>query len=120
MASTTTKWDWLKWTIAAILIVAGLVANYYYSQFAWPLRLLAWLFLMLAVLVIALQTFQGRQALEFARDSRIELRKVVWPTRQETIQTTAIVMVMVAVTGLILWVVDSGMMWVIAKITHLG
>ena len=53
---------------------------------------------------------------EFAKEAKIELRKVVWPTRQETIQTTSIVMVMVAVTGFILWGIDSGMMWIIAKI----
>ena len=53
-------------------------------------------------------------------EAKAELLKVVWPTRQETIQTTSIVMIMVAVTGFILWGIDSGMMWVIAKITHLG
>ncbi len=62
----------------------------------------------------------GRQTFEFAKQSKVELQKVVWPNRQETIQTTSIVMVMVAVTGLILWGIDAGMMWAIGKITHLG
>jgi preprotein translocase subunit SecE len=48
------------------------------------------------------------------------LRKVVWPSRQETIQTTSIVMIVVAVTSLLLWAVDATMFWFIAKVTHLG
>jgi preprotein translocase subunit SecE len=65
-------------------------------------------------------TQQGKQLLSFAKMSKLEIDKVVWPTRQETIQTTLIVVVMVAVTGFVLWGVDSGMMWIIGKITHLG
>ncbi len=65
-------------------------------------------------------TTAGKQVFKFAQESKVELLKVVWPTRQETIQTTTIVIVMVAVTGFILWGVDSVMMWAIAKITHLG
>ena len=56
----------------------------------------------------------------FAKEAKLELQKVVWPTRQETIQTTSIVMVMVAITGFVLWGIDSGMLWAIGKITHLG
>lgn len=65
-------------------------------------------------------TSVGKQVFKFAQESKVELLKVVWPTRQETIQTTTIVIVMVTVTGFILWGVDSVMMWAIAKITHLG
>ena len=54
------------------------------------------------------------------KEAKIELQKVVWPTRQEAVQTTSIVMVMVTITGFVLWGIDSGMLWAIGKITHLG
>ena len=56
----------------------------------------------------------------FVKEAKVELLKVIWPTRQETIQTTAIVMIMVALMGFILWGIDSVMVWAILKLTHLG
>ncbi|MEO8401568.1 MAG: preprotein translocase subunit SecE [Gammaproteobacteria bacterium] len=112
-----TTFDWLKWLVIVILVVAGIVANYYYSTQPWPLRLLAWLFLLSIVTAIALQTRQGKLALSFARESRIELRKVFWPTRQETLQTTLFVAVMVVILALVLWGIDSMLMWLIGWLT---
>jgi preprotein translocase subunit SecE len=113
----TTTSDWLKWLIVSFLLVAGIVANYYFSHQPWPLRLLGWLFLLAVASAIALQTYQGKQALTFARESRMELRKVVWPTYQETVQTTLFVAAMVLVLGLILWGIDSILMWLIGWLT---
>ncbi len=113
----STSYDWLKWLVVAILFIAGLVANYYYSTQPWPLRLLGWLALLGIMAAVALQTSQGKAALDFARESRMELRKVFWPTRQETTQTTLFVAVMVIILALILWVIDSGLMWVIGWLT---
>lgn len=112
-----TSLDWLKWSFVLFLIIAGLIANYYYNTQPWPLRLLGWLLLLVIASVVALQTKQGKQALEFARESRMELRKVFWPTRQETIQTTLVVAAMVIVLALILWGVDSLLMWLIGWLT---
>lgn len=109
--------DWMKWLIVAFLLVAGIVANYYYNSQPWPLRLLGWLFLLGIATAVALQTYKGKQALNFARESRMELRKVVWPTYQETVQTTLFVAAMVLVLGLILWGVDSILMWLIGWLT---
>jgi preprotein translocase subunit SecE len=53
-------------------------------------------------------------------ESYNEAKKVVWPTKQETIQTTMIVIIMVALTGVILWLLDNAMIWLIAKLTRLG
>ncbi len=72
------------------------------------------------VLMFTYMTTVGKQLFEFAQEAKAELLKVVWPNRQETVQTTTIVMVMVGVTGFILWGIDSIMMWAIAKLTHLG
>lgn len=109
-----TRLDWLKWLVISSLLVVGLIVNYYYSAQPWPLRLLGWLLLVIIVLVVASQTQQGKQTLNFAREARIELRKVYWPTRQETIQTTLIVGAMVIVLALILWGIDGILMWLIS------
>jgi preprotein translocase subunit SecE len=105
--------DWFKWLVIALLLVVGLVANYYYAAQPWPIRLLGWLLLLVFVLVVALQTQQGKKALDFSREARMELRKVHWPSRQETLQTTFIVATMVVVLALILWGIDGTLMWAI-------
>ena len=116
-AQQETGFNRLKWLVVAVLFVAGLVANYYYSAQPWPLRLLGWLFLFGIIAAVALQTRQGKAALNFTQESRMELRKVFWPTRQETIQTTLFVAAMVVILALILWVIDSGLMWAIGWLT---
>ena len=71
------------------------------------LRTLGLLVVAAGAAALALTSAQGRQLWRFALDSRMEVRKVVWPTRQETIQTTLIVIVMVFILGLILWLFDT-------------
>jgi preprotein translocase subunit SecE len=71
-------------------------------------------------MIFAYMTTVGKKLFEFAQEAKTEMLKVVWPNRQETIQTTTIVMVMVGVTGFILWGIDSIMMWAIARLAHLG
>lgn len=112
-----TKLDWLKWLAIAVLTVVSLAANYYYAQQPWPLRLIAGLVVIAIVIGIALQTQQGIQALSFARESRMELRKVVWPTRQETVQTTMIIAVMVVILALVLWGLDGILVSLIGWLT---
>jgi preprotein translocase subunit SecE len=112
-----TKLNWLKWSLVAIIVIAGLAANYYYNQLQWPLRLLAWLFLLTISAAVVYQTSQGKQLVEFARDSRMELRKVVWPTRQETIQITLIIVGVVVLLALILWGVDGILLRVVGWLT---
>lgn len=109
--------DWIKWILVAVLIITGLIANYYYNTQPWPLRLLGWLLLLIVAAAIALQTSQGKHILIFARESRVELRKVYWPTRQDTMHMTFMVVVLVVLLALALWVVDSGLMWLIGWFT---
>ena len=111
--------DILSW-LAVVLLTAGAFFCTYYYTFSGPIQSIIWLGWFLSSLFFAYLTTTGKQVFQFAQESRIELLKVVWPTRQETIQTTTIVIVMVTLTGFILWGVDSMMMWAIAKITHLG
>lgn len=114
---TGVRFDWLKWLIVAALFIAGLVANYHYNTQPWPLRLLGWLVLLGIMVAIALQTRHGKLAVVFARESRMELRKVFWPTRQEVIQTTLVVALMVIILALMLWGMDSFLLWMMGWLT---
>ena len=107
------KRDITLWALIVVLLAAGIVAYYYFQEVAWSLRAAAGLVLLCAVLAIAYQTAKGKLAWQFIKASRQELRKVVWPTRQETIQTTMVVVAMVIIMALILWGIDSLLMWLV-------
>jgi len=109
--------DWLKWAVATALLLAGLIGNHYYSNISMPLRMLVWLSVLAVAGFIASKTKKGRLVVDFIRDSRMELRKVVWPTREETVQTTLVVAAMVIVLALILWGMDSILVWAIGWLT---
>lgn len=109
--------DWLKWALVFILLLAGLVANHYYSAFSLLVRTLGWLATVGIAAWIASTTQKGKQIVEFFRDSRMELRKVVWPTREETVQTTLVVVVMVVILALILWGMDGILVWLVGWLT---
>jgi preprotein translocase subunit SecE len=109
--------DTFKWGIVVLLLVAGVGADYYLSEVARALKLAGWIFLIGAIGAIALNTVKGQLLLEFAKEARTELRKVVWPTRQETVQSTMMVIAMVFIMAIILWTVDSLLMWLITKFT---
>jgi preprotein translocase subunit SecE len=111
--------DIICW-LAIILITVGAFMCTYFFNFSGPVQSIVWLGWFVLVMLLGYLTTKGKEVYQFALEAKIELLKVVWPTRQETIQTTTIVMIMVTVTGFVLWGVDSVMMWAIAKITHLG
>jgi preprotein translocase subunit SecE len=109
--------DVAKWIFAILLTCAGLFANYHFQQVAWPLRLAGWILLAIAILALALTTVRGRQFVAFAKDSRMELRKVDWPSRQETIQFTIGVIIMVLIMALALWLIDTALLWIVKWFT---
>lgn len=109
----------ILWFGVALVSILAFSGTYYY-KFTGPIETLIWIGWLILTLLFVFFTSPGKKGFEFAKEAKIELQKVVWPTRQETVQTTSIVMVMVAVTGFILWGIDSGMMWIIAKLTRLG
>jgi preprotein translocase subunit SecE len=116
-AQIRSRFDWVKWLVALILLLAGLIGNHYYSAVSMPLRTLSWIAVLVVAGFILSRTRKGKFALDFLRDSRMELRKVVWPTREETLQTTLIVLVMVAILALILWGMDGFLVWLIGWLT---
>ena len=108
--------DTLKWLLAMAVIAAGLYANAEFATLTLIYRVLAGLVVVAVFVAIALTTQQGRAVWDLAKEARIEIRKVVWPTRQETTQTTLIVVVMVILVGLILWAMDSTLSWSVSGI----
>jgi preprotein translocase subunit SecE len=109
--------DYLKWVVSVALLVAGIVGNYYYSAIPMPIRVAAWFAIVAVAGFVASRTQAGKWVIEFFRDSRLEMRKVVWPTREETTQSTMVVAVMVVVLSIMLWGMDSVLVWVIGWLT---
>jgi preprotein translocase subunit SecE len=105
--------DVAKLVLAGLVAAAGIVGFYYFEEQSQLLRVLGLLAVLALAALLALQTTAGRSLWRFGTEARTELRKVVWPSRQETIQTTLVVMVVVLVMALFLWLVDSGLIAVV-------
>ena len=97
----------VKWLVAIALLAGAVVGNHMYADQSVLLRAIGVVVAIAAGLAIASQTFKGRNFLAFAKEARIEVRKVIWPTRQETTHTTLIVMVATVIMALILWGLDG-------------
>ena len=105
--------DRLKLVAAVAVVIAGIAGFYYFDELSVLLRAGVVIVGVLAGAGIALTSAPGQAAWEFAKGARLELRKVVWPTRRETIQGTGIVLLMVIVVGLYLWLLDTLLFWVV-------
>jgi preprotein translocase subunit SecE len=103
--------DVLKLLIAAGVLLGGLFAYYWYPEWSQPLRVLMVLAGAIAGVAIAMTSTQGKRLWAFIQGSRIELRKVVWPTKQETTQTAIAVFVFTLVMALFFWGLDSFLLW---------
>ena len=96
-----------------MLVAAGVVGNWYFGDQSLLIRALALVGVGLVAAFVALQTERGRRVWDLAREARQELRRVVWPNRQETTQTTGIVLILILVFALILWGLDSLLSWLV-------
>ncbi len=104
--------DIIKLLLSAAALVGGLYAYYYYEpQIAQALRVLMVLAGTAAGIGIAMTSTQGQRLWHFIQGSRVEIRKVVWPTKQETTQTAIAVFVFTLVLSLFFWALDSGLLW---------
>jgi preprotein translocase subunit SecE len=99
--------DALKWIVVTILTVGAIFAYYHYGQYPTAYRALALLPVLAVVLFVVALTSQGGAFFTLLREAVVEIRRVVWPTRQETVQTTLIVVAFVFVMALILWGLDA-------------
>ncbi|WP_411354428.1 preprotein translocase subunit SecE [Tolumonas auensis] len=105
------------WGLVFILLAAAVVGNSVFAEKSLLIRVVAVVIAFAAAAVTALQTIQGKALLTFSRESIKEVRKVVWPTRQETIQTTLIIFAFTVVMGLFLFLIDGALIWLVELIT---
>ena len=103
--------DIIKLLAAATILVSGLFAYYYYIEISLPLRVLFVLGAVVVGIGVAMTSIQGKRLLTFIQGSRIEIRKVVWPTKQETTQTAIAVFVFTLLLALFFWGLDSFLLW---------
>ena len=103
--------DIIKLLVAAFVLVGGLFAYYYYVDMSLPLRVLMVLAGVAAGIGIAMTSAQGQRLRAFVQGSRIEIRKVIWPTRTETTQTAIAVFVFTLIMALFFWGLDSFLLW---------
>ncbi|AIN47414.1 preprotein translocase subunit SecE [Candidatus Palibaumannia cicadellinicola] len=109
----------VKWFIVILLLIIAIVGNYFYRDLSLILRIVAIFFIITITGIVALMTEQGKLMIMFVREARIEVRKVIWPTRQETFYTTLIVAIVTTLMSLILWGLDSFLVSMVSFITSL-
>ncbi len=109
--------DTIKLALALAILIGGVVGYYWYPDWALPLRVLLVLAATAAGIGLAFTSNQGKTLWKFIQGSRIEIRKVIWPTKQETTQTTIAVFIFTFVLGLFFWILDSGLLWLTTRVT---
>ena len=116
----TPVFDIVKHVISVLLVMAGVVAFYYFTDYSLLYRVIGLLVVALIVLGLLFTTDLGRNLWAFFQESKIEVRKVVWPTRDETTRTTMLVFAMVLTVGFILWLLDMLLFWGVSHLTGQG
>ena len=109
--------DTFKLVAAGAIVLSALVAFYVFANHSLLARVIGLLAAAGAAVTIALKTERGAETFEFIQDARTELRKVAWPTRAETTQTTLVVIAMVVIMGLLLWLLDVLLFWLVRLVT---
>jgi preprotein translocase subunit SecE len=112
--------DTVKLILAVVIVVGAVLGFYYLDAYSQLLRVIGLLALVGLAAFIVYQTAIGRTVWNFAAASKVEVRKVVWPSRQETVQTTLIVFVMVLIMGVVLWLFDMMLSTILKALTGAG
>ncbi len=112
--------DKLKLGLAVLVLVTGIAAFYYFADHSAFLRVLAVLAAGGVAVAIAMQTEAGQGVWGFILESRGEVRKVVWPSRSETVQATLVVIGMVVVVAVLMWLLDALLLWAVRQLTSPG
>ncbi len=108
--------DTFKLMTAVLVLIAGVVGFYYFEEESQLLRVLGMLAVAVVAFFIVASSDPGRRGLSFVKEARVEVRKVVWPTRQETLQTTIAVLFMVILVAIMLWLFDMFLGWGVSKL----
>jgi preprotein translocase subunit SecE len=112
--------DIVKQVFSVLLVVAGVAGFYYFSEVSVLYRVIGLLAVALVVLGLMFTTSVGRNTWNFFLESKQEVRKVVWPTREETTRTTMLVFAMVVVVAGVLWLLDMFLFWGVRLLTGQG
>ena len=112
----TSSLDWLKWLVVLAIAAAAIFGNWYLGEQSLLYRVLAIVALAVVALGVASQTEKGLAVVSLLKEARTEIRRVIWPTRQETTQTTFIVILLVIVFAFILWGLDSLLSWLVSSV----
>jgi len=112
--------DRIKIILALLVVAGGVVAFYIFSDQSLLVRVIGLLVVVAISVSIVMTAEVGKQSWAFLQDARTEVRKVVWPTRKETSQTTLLIMLSVIVVGLMLWGLDSLLLWGVQILTGQG
>ena len=102
-------------TFSVVVLLAGIVAFYWYDELPWPFRIAMVVAGLAAAAGLMWFSWYGREFWQFAQAARIELRKVVWPEREETIKTTYVVFIFAILMGVFFWGLD----WLLTLLTRL-
>ncbi|MGY4878650.1 preprotein translocase subunit SecE [Vreelandella aquamarina] len=108
--------DGLKWAAVVALLLVAIVGNTFFADVALLYRVMGVVLLCVAAGALALMTAKGKSLVVLAQEAKKEIQRVVWPTRPETIQTTAIVLAAVVVVGLVLWLIDTLLGWAMSGV----
>jgi preprotein translocase subunit SecE len=112
--------DTAKLALAILIVLASLVAYYYFGDTSALLRTLGVLLALALGAVVALTSLQGRTLWKFIQGARVELSKVVWPTKDETLQTTLVVLVVAVLGGVFFFLIDRFLLWITTTIMGQG
>ena len=108
--------NYFRWIAGLALIALAVYGNSYYSLEPLLYRVLGVLVILILSTIVLLTTLEGKEALKLVLESRTEIRRVIWPSRTETTQTTLIVIVAITIAGLLLWGLDSLFGWATASL----
>ena len=118
--STPGAADTAKLLLAVVVLIGGIVAYYWFENESILLRVGGLIVALAIGAVIAFQSLQGQNLWRFIQSSRNEIRKVIWPTRQETLQTTLTVLVFTLILGVFFWILDLILLWGTGLLTGQG
>jgi preprotein translocase subunit SecE len=115
--STPGPLDLVKLVLAAAILMSGIVGYYWFEEESLLLRVVGVLVAFGLGVRVAFQSMQGQTLWRFIQGSRVELRKVIWPTNQETMQTTLTVLVFTLIMGIFFWLLDMGLGAIARQVT---
>ncbi|NBB91890.1 MAG: preprotein translocase subunit SecE [Gammaproteobacteria bacterium] len=116
-AEKTSARDYLFWAIGLLIVGAGLYGFYYFAgDLITPIRAAGLLVAIVIAAFVVAQTVRGREFFSFLREADVERRKVVWPTRNETMQTTLVVIVITIIVAIMLFLMDSVFGWIVRRL----